>query len=85
MMGYDLLKKKAVAFLVGKLGAAFGPFAFLLTLAVDLAFTKVIKPIYLLSFRKVKKKVREVKGGKKADKLDEANTPDDYLNTLNKL
>lgn len=85
MLGLDLLKKKALAFLVGRFGSFLGPFGFLLTLAVDLAFSRLVKPIYLLLIRKGVKQVRRYKGGKKADKLDKANTPDDYLDTLNKL
>lgn len=61
-----------------------GPYGWVAQYLLPLLLDKVIKPLYFKTVRKAVKAGRKIKAKKKVKEQNNANTVDDYLNTLNK-
>ena len=61
-----------------------GPYGFLIGKLVPVLVDKMIKPLYFKASQKIIKVFRKKKAKVKIKEIDDADTVDDYLNTLNK-
>ena len=82
---WGFLKNKTVQFLLLQLGTKLGgPWLWIASKILPPIFDKLVKPWWNKLFRKTRKTIRKSKGKKKAKRLRNAETVDDYTSELNR-
>lgn len=61
-----------------------GPYGFVIRRLIPIIADKILKPMYDLAAQKIIKAFRKKEAKVKIKEIDDAETADDYLNTLNK-
>jgi len=79
---YDIVKP-IVSGLVLASKLATGPYGFIVRTAFPKFMDHVIRPLFVRARIFFNRKKNETEGENHANDLDQANTPDDYLSTLN--
>jgi len=80
-IAWSLLRSKLLSLI---LKSVTGPYGWVVKWLAPVLLDRILKPLYLKSSQKMNKIINKVKAKKKVRRMNDAETADDYLNTLNK-